>query len=151
MRPVLVSACLLGINCRYDGSDNLDPQVIVLLEKSDFLPVPVCPEQLAGLPTPRPKAWFNRGDGRDLPGGNAELVDESGQVVNDIFVRGAQETLKVAHRCGCRTAILKQRSPSCGSNQIHCNGDLVEGVGVTCALLRRSGILVVGEDSLEKL
>lgn len=148
-RPILVSACLLGVNCRYDGTSNHDTQLMDSLGKKNLWPIPVCPEQLAGLTTPRPKVWFAAGDGQSLLSGAAQLVDESGIDKTAAFVRGARETLKIARACACTSAILKQRSPSCGSRQIHRRGQLVRGEGVTCALLRQAGLQVTGEDQLE--
>jgi len=151
VRTILVSACLLGVNCRYDSTSNLIPELSLYLKEHGLVPIPVCPEQLAGLPTPRPKVWFTRGDGAALLNSEAMLINEDGEDCSEIFLKGAQESLRIAQTCGCKAAILKQRSPSCGSLKVHRNGQLVEGMGVTCAVLQDSGIQVVGEDSLEKL
>ncbi len=146
--PILVSACLLGVRCRYDGTSNLVQAVAEYLHKRQLQPIPVCPEQLGGLPTPRPKAWFSKGDGRAYLSGAATLTDENGQNAGPAFLRGAEEVLGIARLCGCETAILKQRSPSCGSRQIHRNGELVCGVGITCALLQQEGLEVLSEENL---
>lgn len=148
---ILVSACLLGINCRYDGTSHHDQAVISALSSRGLRAIPVCPEQLGGLPTPRPKVWFRAGDGAAFLKGQAQLIDEHGKDVGSAFFRGAEETLKVARLSDCTRAILKQRSPSCGSAQVHCNGQLVDGVGVTCALLQQAGIEVSGEENLDRL
>lgn len=149
--PVLISACLLGINCRYDGTSSLNQTVIDYLNFKHLLPIPVCPEQLGGLSTPRGKAWFTKGDGRDYLDNAGQLTNEDNQNIGPAFLLGAQEVLKVAHVCDCQTAILKQRSPSCGSRQIYRNGKLVDGIGITCALLQCAGLEVVGEESLDQL
>ncbi len=146
--PVLVSACLLGVGCRYDGTDDLCLAVVDYLQTQQLQPIPVCPEQLGGLPTPRPKAWFTKGDGQDYLQQGAQLIDEHGLDVGSIFLRGAEETLRIARICGCEKAILKQRSPSCGSHQIHRNGELVHGVGITCAVLLQAGLQVTCEENL---
>ena len=147
--PVLVSACLLGVGCRYDGTSHLNHAVIDYLQAKQLQPIPVCPEQLGGLPTPRPKAWFSKGDGLDYLHKNAQLTDENGRNAGPDFLRGAEEVLRIARICLCETAILKQRSPSCGSRQIHLNGELINGVGITCALLQQAGLNVTCEESLD--
>ena len=148
MRPVLVSSCLLGLTTRYDGSDNFSQAVADYLQRHRLLPIPVCPEQLAGMPTPRPKCWFTRGTGNDLLCGEGEIRNELGDVVNAAFLRGADQCLQVARLTGCTRAILKQRSPSCGSRQVHQNGRLVDGMGVAAALLARHEIELLGEEEL---
>ena len=146
---VLVSACLLGINCRYDGTNQLNQTVVDYLQAKRLRPIPVCPEQLGGLPTPRPKAWFTNGDGRGYLQNNAQLTDENNQDAGPAFLRGAEEVLRIARICQCKTAILKQRSPSCGSRQVSLNGELINGVGITCALLQQAGLEVSCEENLD--
>lgn len=148
MRPVLVSSCLLGLATRYDGTEKDCPALHHYLQQNDLIAIPVCPEQLAGLPTPRPKCWFVQGDGTTLLLGAGELRDEAGNNVNESFLRGAQQALKLAKLCGCRTAILKQRSPSCGTRRIDRNGQLVDGSGVTAALLKSAGLKLLSEEDL---
>jgi uncharacterized protein YbbK (DUF523 family) len=148
-RPTaLVSACLLGVNCRYDGGSQLNQTVIDYLQREELTPIPVCPEQLGGLPTPRPKAWFSKGDGREYLNNNAQLTAENGLDVGPAFLRGAREVLRIARVCRCESAILKQRSPSCGSRRVYLNGELIDGVGITCALLQKEGLKVTCEESL---
>lgn len=147
-QPVLVSACLLGINCRYDGRSNLNQQVIAYLSAHNLQAIPVCPEQLAGLPTPRPKVWFTKGDGQSYLQKQAQMHNEFGQNVGPTFRHGAQETLKIARLCGCSTAIMKERSPSCGSRQIHRNQERVSGTGLASALLQQSGIIIISEEEI---
>ncbi|MCF6179537.1 MAG: DUF523 domain-containing protein [Geopsychrobacter sp.] len=144
--PLLVSACLLGINCRYDGTNNRNQQVIDFIAANGRQAIPICPEQLGGLPTPRAKTWFTSGDGQDSLYGKARMRDERGLDPQLFFIRGAEETLKIARQCGCDTAILKQRSPSCGSQQVYCEGELIDGVGITCALLQREGLKIFAEE-----
>jgi len=148
MKTILVSSCLLGLKTRYDGTDNHCQQVIDYLKDNQLTPIPICPEQLGGLPTPRPKCWFSQGDGRDVLDANGCLIDELGKDVGDIFLRGAHETLKIAQLSGCNQAILQQRSPSCGADNIYLNETLVAGIGVTTALLRKNGIVVFSNDKL---
>ena len=148
MKTVLVSSCLLGLATRYDGTDNYSAPVLEYLARHNLVPIPVCPEQLGGLPTPRPKCWFSRGDGRNLLDGTGQLRDENGRDCGDDFLRGAKASLEVARLCGCRSAILQERSPSCGSHKVYLNENLTEGMGVTAALLRKEGIEVISNNGL---
>lgn len=141
---ILVSACLLGCPCRYDGQSKKHPEVEALRERGHIL-VPVCPEQLGGLPTPRPPAERQK-DGR--------VVNRKGTDVTAQYQRGAELALKTAREQGCELAILKERSPSCGSGEIYdgtFSKKLVPGDGVTVQLLRQAGIQVLGESQVEKI
>ncbi len=146
--PILVSACLLGIQTRYDGQTKRNEKVVAYLEANDLIAIPVCPEQLAGQPTPRPATRFASGNGETILDGIGSVVSISGSNMNDIFIRGAHETLKIARLCGCTQAMLKERSPSCGVHQIHLGDRIIEGQGVSCALLRREGLHVCSEEDL---
>lgn len=148
MRPILVSSCLLGLKTRYDGTDNYCQAVVDYIETNRLTPIPVCPEQLAGLSTPRPKCWFSHGDGAAVHAGSGKLVDENGQDVTEKFLFGAQECLKIAKLTHCKVAILQQRSPSCGLQKIYLDEQLIEGVGVTTALLNINGLKVFSDESL---
>ncbi len=145
---ILVSACLLGINCRYDGGNGLREDLVALLEKYNF--IPVCPEQLGGLKTPRePAEQVGSSETGSLQ--KIRVVDRSGKDVTDCFVKGAKETLKLARLYGCNRAILKERSPSCGHGYIYdgtFSGTKVPGSGVAARLLEENGILVSGETSI---
>ncbi|MCF2616506.1 DUF523 domain-containing protein [Oscillibacter valericigenes] len=138
---ILISACLLGACCRYDGASKAHPLAALLAERHTL--VPVCPEQLGGLPTPRPPA--ERRGGR--------VVTRSGDVTEQ-YLRGAEETLKLCKLLGCEAAVLKERSPSCGRGQVYdgtFSGTLTAGDGVTAELLAAHGIPVYGESQIEKL
>jgi len=145
---ILVSACLLGLNTRYNGEQRSYPEVLRYLKKKGLTPIPVCPEQLAGLPTPRPSAAFQTGDGEAVLTGDGSLITEHGDIVTDTFLCGAEQALLVARTCGCSEALLKERSPSCGSRAVYRNGMLIEGAGVTSALLKQNGIAVFSEEAL---
>lgn len=137
LEPILVSACLLGVCCRYDGGSKPDAAVLELAKRRVL--VPVCPEQLGGLPTPRPR--HERRGGR--------VVSEHGRDGTEAFERGAEEALRIARLTGCRRAILKARSPSCGAGEIYdgsFGGALVPGDGVLAAKLKREGMEVRTED-----
>ena len=141
--PILVSACLLGVPCRYDGTGTADERILALAKKRHL--IPVCPEQIGGLPTPRPPA--ERHDTRVLSRDERDFTAA--------FVRGAEETLRLAKLFPCRIAILKANSPSCGSGQIYdgCfRGRLIPGDGMTAALLKQAGLTVLSEkDDLSSL
>ena len=139
---ILVSACLLGCRCRYDGASKKHPLVKRLAERHTL--VPVCPEQLGGLPTPRPPAE-RRG---------ARVVTGAGTDVTEPYRRGAEETLRLCRVLGCEAAVLKERSPSCGCGEVYdgtFSGRLTAGDGVTAALLLGSGVPVYGESQIEEL
>ena len=142
--PILISACLLGLACRYDGqSVPLDAQTLEQL-KTRWALVPVCPEQLGGLPTPRPPAE-RRGAG---------VFTASGADVTEQYARGAGESARLAAFFGCRTALLKARSPSCGSGAIYdgsFTGTRIPGDGVTAEALKAAGVAVYTEDESEAL
>jgi uncharacterized protein YbbK (DUF523 family) len=148
---ILVSACLVGIPCRYDGGRCPHDQLQALAAQGDVFPL--CPEVVGGLPTPRPPAEIQGGDGGDVLEGQARVVNVEGKDVTAEFLAGAQKALYVARQWGIKEAVLKARSPSCGAGQIHdgsFSGRLVEGDGVTAALLKREGILVKNEEDWEK-
>lgn len=140
--PVIVSACLLGLQTRYDGTDALNEDAHALLKGR--LVVPVCPEQLGGLPTPRPRAEITCGDGADVLECRSRVVDENGEDLTARFIKGAAATLKVAVLTGAREAYLKEKSPSCGASIICRQGERAKGMGVTAALLVKEGIGVKG-------
>lgn len=141
----LISACLLGLECRHDGSHSLlDTPIMNRLLERYFL-IPVCPEQLGGLPTPRSPSQFVEGNGRDLLAGKAHLVNKEGEDVTPFFLKGATETLKLAKLLGIRIAILKEKSPSCGKRLIYRGDMLVNGCGVTAALLEEWGVSILSE------
>jgi uncharacterized protein YbbK (DUF523 family) len=146
---LLVSACLMGIPCQYDGGSCPHDQLQASAARGGILPL--CPEVVGGLPTPRPPAEIQGGDGGDVLEGRARVVNVEGKDVTAEFLAGAQEALRIAQRWGIKEAILKARSPSCGVGQIHdgsFSGRLVEGDGVTAALLKRAGIIVKSEEEV---
>lgn len=139
---LLISACLLGCRCRYDGASKTQPWAAALAERYEL--VPVCPEQLGGLPTPRPPSE-RQGD---------RVVTREGGDVTAQYRRGAEEALRLADLLGCEAALLKERSPSCGSGTVYdgtFTGTLTAGDGVTAELLRAHGIPVYGESRIEEL
>lgn len=137
----LVSACLLGVKCRYDGRHAKSGVVDQLAEEMDL--IPVCPEQLGGLSTPRPAVQLEGGDGHTLFDGGATVREvESGDDRTREMLAGAEAALTIARFHNVRRAYLHARSPSCGCGMIYREGALAEGDGVTTALLKRNGITV---------
>ena len=139
---ILISACLLGVPCRYDGAAKPHPLAAALAERHEL--VPVCPEQLGGLPTPRPPAE-RQGDA---------VRTQAGADVTEQYRRGAEEAARLCRLLGCQAAVLKERSPSCGSGEIYdgtFTGARVPGDGVTAERLRAGGTPVYGESELQRL
>ncbi|MBR2491296.1 MAG: DUF523 domain-containing protein [Ruminiclostridium sp.] len=139
---ILVSACLMGVGCRYDGKSNELPQLAELLARHDC--IPACAEIFGGLPTPRVPAEIV-GD---------RVVNREGADVTAQFTRGAQEVARLAQVTGCTAALLKERSPSCGRGQVYdgtFTKTLVAGDGLTAKALKELGLTVYGESDLEKL
>lgn len=133
----IVSACLVGVACRYDGNSKPVAQVMALVEQGRA--IPVCPEQLGGLATPRPSAE-HVGD---------RVITKDGRDATTQFRHGAEQVVKIAKLAGWRRAILKARSPSCGSGQVYdstFSGTLVSGDGICAALCKANGIKVMTEE-----
>lgn len=150
---IIISECLLGCACRYDGSAKADAELIARYGQGGGA-VPVCPECLGGLKTPRAPSEIESGDnlsgeglsGEDVLDGKARVLVKDGTDVTGAFLKGAYETLKICVENGAKLAILKARSPSCGCGEIYdgsFSGKLIRGDGVTAALLKRNGIEVI--------
>ena len=140
-RRILVSACLLGLCCRYDGAGKECPAVAALAESGAVL-IPACPEQLGGLPTPRTPAEIQK-DGR--------VVTADGRDVTGEYLRGAREAVRLAGTLGCEEAILKARSPSCGCGAVYdgtFSGTLTAGWGCAARALRDVGLRVMTEEDM---
>lgn len=138
---ILISACLLGQYCRYDGKTKVYPQVQALIGRDDIHLIPVCPEQCGGLATPRPAAERQ----------GKRVVTANGSDVTAQYQRGAEAALYWARLFHCTKAILKEKSPSCGHGQIYdgtFSRTLTVGDGVTAALLRAEGLEIIGESDL---
>lgn len=138
----IVSACLAGIKCRYDGRCNRDDFVYRLVEEGKA--IPLCPEVLGGLPIPRVPCEIV------FDGDIKRVINKEGEDVTGNFVEGAKRTLYIAKVVGAKAAILKSKSPSCGCGQIYdgtFTGKLIEGNGITCELLNDNGIEIYTEKS----
>lgn len=139
---ILISGCLLGLKCRYDGKEKKLPEIEKLIESYNL--IPVCPEQLGGLPTPRIPAERVK----------ARIITQVGVDVTKEYQIGAEEALKIAKLYNCKKAILKEKSPSCGCRKIYdgtFSRNLIVGNGVTADLLLKNGIEVFGESEIDKL
>ena len=141
-QSILVSACLLGVPCRYDGQSKPCEDVIKLSERYNL--IPVCPEVDGGLPTPRFASEVQ-------PDGTVK--NTQGEDVTENYLRGAEHALQIAKANNCKVAILKAKSPSCGKNRIY-DGSfqkiLTSGDGITVRLLTRNGIKVYEESEIDK-
>ena len=137
---LIVSACLAGFDCRYDGGNCCDQKIVEMCRKGEAYPV--CPEELGGMATPRPASEITLGSGEDVLFGKALVVNTCGEDVTRCFVDGACKTLKIVQELNIENAILKSHSPACGMGQIYRNKELVEGNGVCAALLLSNGVSV---------
>ena len=145
---ILISACLAGLEVRYDGTHCKNEALLDLIKTNNVMTV--CPEVLGGLLTPREPAEIVGGDGQAVLDGTAKVISKTGQDVTDNFIKGAYATLKRAQELNVSMIILKENSPSCGSSMIYdgtFSGSKVVGNGVTAALLRRNGIKVFSEEN----
>lgn len=152
MEKLLVSRCLLGHRVRYDGGAH-GPYDLLQHWQDEGRIVALCPEVAGGLPTPRPPAEIPGGQGAQVLDGRQPVLTDGGTDVTAAFVAGAEIALRLVHQHGLRVALLKARSPSCGNSHNYdgsFSGTLVEGEGVTAALLRRAGVKVFNESQLSE-
>lgn len=143
----LVSACLVGVNCRYDGKDSKNDKILKFIKNNKC--ILICPEQLGGLSTPRFPAEIV-----EIKNNRKIVKNNKGIDVTDEFYKGAYETLKIAKLYDIKTAILKSRSPSCGYGKIYdgsFSGNLIEGKGITAELLESNGIKIYTEEDIDEL
>lgn len=150
-RPVLVSGCLLGLLCRYDGGHCLDSRLAQWAARGRV--VPICPEVAGGLPIPRPPAEIQGGPAEAILTGKAAIRNVEGQDVTEPYLAGAKAALALARRVGARAAILKERSPSCGSHVVYdgtFQRNLIPGQGLTALVLRAAGLQVFSEEDWDE-
>lgn len=137
---ILVSACLLGVNCKYNGNNNLNNKVIKYIENKEV--IPICPEIMGGLSTPRyPSEIVDN-----------KVINNQNEDVTKEYTKGAEETLKLARILGVRKALLKSKSPSCGCGKIYdgtFTNNLINGDGITTKLLKENKIEVITEMDLD--
>lgn len=144
----LISACLLGHTCRYDGATANDGARSAVLPLLDAPHVGFCPEEAGGLSTPRPPAQMRAGDGHAVLDGRNQVLTNDGADVTAAFVAGASAALDAAQAFGATHACLKARSPSCGVGRTYDKSGLIDGDGVAAALLRRAGLVVTSDEDL---
>lgn len=140
---ILVSACLVGINCKYNGGNNYNEKIFELVKKGEA--IPICPEQLGGLQTPRIPSEIKIIDGK------RHVINKEGEDVTQNFEKGAVEVLELAKKLNIKKAILQPRSPSCGVGKIYSgnfNGELIEGNGILAELFIKNGIEVLMPDDI---
>lgn len=143
----LVSSCLVGINCRYNGGNSEHKAIVGLVNQGKA--IPVCPEQLAGLSTPRSSCEIVIYENGDI-----KVISEDGQDFTKQFIEGAKKTLAIAKAIGIKKAILKSKSPSCGCGLIYdgtFSGNLIEGNGLVAELLIKNNVEVYTENDLDML
>jgi len=154
-RVLIVSACLVGINCKYNGGNNRCEILVEAFKKGNI--VPLCPEQLGGLPTPRHPAKISGKDGRDVINGTGKVLTVEGEQkdVTENFLKGAYETLYIAEllRDKLLACVLKEKSPSCGVKKIYKfeTDRLKEGMGVAAALLNEKGFKIISSEDIESI
>ncbi len=149
---ILVSSCLIGKKCAYDGNHRENRWVLEFISGRKV--IDVCPEMLGGLTTPRFRSEIKDGDGKAVLAGNASVINENGEDVTSFFITGANKVLKIVKENKINHAILKARSPSCGKDWIYdgsFSGKLKPGDGVTAALLRENGIMIWSEEDVRSL
>ncbi len=153
MKKILISACLLGDPVRYDGQSKPVDHPLIQLWQTQGRLIPFCPELEGGLPVPRPAAEILGGNGEDVLEGRTRIVTRERDMTRE-FLTGAQAALSKALKEGIGFALLKEKSPSCGSAFIYDGsfaGNLVEGMGLTTALLRKNGVLVFSENEIDRI
>ncbi|MGN9863407.1 DUF523 domain-containing protein [Bacillus swezeyi] len=149
---ILVSSCLAGVKCRYNGTHSYVEKINRLVE--DNKAMIVCPELLGGFQTPREPAEISGGTGEDVLNGDAVIMTTSGENVTDLYLKGAYKTLELAKQIQADTVVLKENSPSCGSSRIYdgsFSNQKIAGNGITAALLKREGFRVVSEHQIDEL
>ena len=142
METILISACLLGDNVKYNGGNNYDERIEKLKEYYDI--VPICPEMFGGLTTPRIPSEI-KGD---------SIINKEGKDVTFEFNKGAHKVINIVNFCHCKKAILMDRSPSCGIHKVYngkFNGTLIDGMGYTAKLLKSKGIELYTIDEIDEL
>ncbi|KQY86746.1 hypothetical protein ASD24_27265 [Paenibacillus sp. Root52] len=148
----LVSSCLAGVACRYNGTASLDERIRELVEQDQAKMV--CPELMGGFVTPREAAEIIGGTGKDVLDGTAKVIEKGGRDVTDLYIKGAYETLEWARKLEVSCVVLKEYSPSCGTQMIYdgsFDNHKVAGEGVTSALLRQEGFTVISENEFMAL
>jgi uncharacterized protein YbbK (DUF523 family) len=143
---ILISSCLVGMNTTYHGGNNEHAVFVEMLQRGEV--IPVCPEQLGGLPTPRQRSEIKDGDAQQVINGNGRVIHPDGQDITSLFMKGAQEVLMLAQLLKSQYIIFKENSPSCGVHAVYdgtFREGLITGSGVTTALLQSHGFKVYSD------
>lgn len=148
---IMLSSCLAGINCKYNGKNNRHPAFVSMAESEEV--VLVCPEELAGLPIPRSPSEICNGTGEDVLAGQAKVINREERDITKQFIEGAKIALEICQNNGVDLAILRRNSPSCGCDHIYdgtFTSTLQDGDGVFAVLLKRNGIRVISDEEYLK-
>lgn len=146
---ILVSACLAGINCRYNGKNKLNKKIKKLVEEGKA--ICVCPEELGGLSTPRVPSEIKNASGANVLDKKAKVYNKEGTELTDNFIKGAKRALDIAKKYKVKKAILKTKSAACSKGRVYDGSfkdKLIDGNGVTCELLLRNQIKVITEKDI---
>jgi len=141
----LVSACLIGVKCKYDGKSNFNKKIFKMFKKGELFPI--CPEVFAGLPVPREPITLTA-PGSKILEGKGKVISKSGKDLTRNLKKSAEFILKICKSLRIKEAILKQRSPSCGCGETYINEKIREGDGILTALLKKNGIKCYSEEEI---
>jgi uncharacterized protein YbbK (DUF523 family) len=146
-KKVVISACLVGINCKYNNGNNYNEKVINKLLNKELVLL-VCPEIVFGIP--RKKIWYQNGDGEDVINKrkNAKIINSDGKNVSLKLINSCKKICSIVKKYGIKEAILKERSPSCGVNFVYINNELTKGCGLLTAMLKKQKVKVISEEQI---
>jgi uncharacterized protein YbbK (DUF523 family) len=146
-KKVVISACLVGINCKYNNGNNYNEKVVNKLLNKELVLL-VCPEIIFGVP--RKKIWYQNGDGEDVINKrkNAKIINSDGKNVSLKLINSCKKICSIIKKYGIKEAILKERSPSCGVNFVYINNELTKGYGLLTAMLKKQKVKVVSEEQI---
>jgi uncharacterized protein YbbK (DUF523 family) len=146
-KKVVISACLVGINCKYNNGNNYNEKVVNKLLNKELVLL-VCPEIIFGVP--RKKIWYQNGDGEDVINKrkNAKIINSDGKNVSLKLINSCKKICSIVKKYGIKEAILKERSPSCGVNFVYINNELTKGCGLLTAMLKKQKVKVISEEQI---
>jgi uncharacterized protein YbbK (DUF523 family) len=146
-KKVVISACLVGINCKYNNGNNYNEKVVNKLLNKELVLL-VCPEIIFGVP--RKKIWYQNGDGEDVINKrkNAKIINSEGKNVSLKLINSCKKICSIVKKYGIKEAILKERSPSCGVNFVYINNELTKGCGLLTAMLKKQKVKVISEEQI---
>jgi len=146
-KKIVVSACLVGVNCKYNGSNNYNEKVVKKLVNKEMVLL-VCPEIIFGVK--RKKIWFINGDGKDVLNRrkNAKIINSKGKDVSSKLITSCKKICSVIKKYGIKEAVFKERSPSCGVNFVYINNKLSNGCGLLTAMLKKQKVKIISEEQI---